>query len=793
MPLSTGARLGPYEIVELLGRGGMGEVYRARDTRLGREVAVKVLGAFAADADRLRRFEQEARAAASLSHPNILAVYDVGDHDGVPYVVSELLEGRTLRDELARGALPPTTAIAYGLQIASGLRAAHQKGIVHRDLKPDNLFLGSDGRVTILDFGLARLIEPHGDLTRSIVTVDHGATQPGVVLGTAGYMSPEQVRGVTADTRADVFSFGAVFYEMLTGRRAFSRASAIDTMMAVVDEEPAPIELRGAGHRADITQFVARCLAKPPEKRFPSASELCAALADIDRTGQADGANAGLGPGRLPRAVAFAAAAIVIVAALVFGWRAFRPRGAVANGPIQSLAVLPLDNYSKLPDEEYFSDGMTEALIAELSQMGMVRVISRASVMQFKGTTRPLADIANTLHVDAVVEGSVLQAGDRVRITAQLIDTRSDRHLWARSYERDARDILALQREVAQAITREIESKVTPSAVPVAAPGPSPVRPESHQAYLKGRYYLNKGGEDNLQKAIASFNQAIQADPTSPRGYAGLADAYINLSSWYVAPRQAMPKARAAASKALEIDDALAEAHSSLGYVKAFYEYDWPGAEHELKRALDLNPNLADPHDRYALMLTALGRHDDAIAEVRRAEDLDPLSLVVLGDSAWIFYCARQFERAAGQSRKAIDLDATYWPAYTYLGLALEKLMRFDEAIAMLEKARTLDASPTILEMLGGAYAAAGKRAQAQKVLDDLTTRVRANQRYVCPYEVATVYMGLGDKDSTLAWLQKAYDERADCMPWAAVDSKLDPLRSIPRFRELVARAGLTP
>ena len=784
----------------------MGEVYRARDSRLGREVAVKVLGAFTADPDRVRRFEQEARAAASLSHPNILAVYDVGEHDGVPFVVSELLEGRTLREEMERARLSLTTAIAYGLQIVSGLRTAHQKGIVHRDLKPDNLFVGSDGRITILDFGLARLIEPQGDLTTVGVTL--GATEPGVVLGTAGYMSPEQVRGIAADMRADVFSFGAIFYEMVTGRRAFSRATAIETMMAVVGEEPPSLEVRGAVEQSDIRRLVARCLEKPPEKRFQSAAELVAALAEIDRALSARGTNVPGGWTRVPRAARFAAAAIVLAAVIFLAWRAFGPREAVANGPIQSLAVLPLDNYSKLPDEEYFSDGMTEALIAELSQLGMVRVISRTSVMQFKGTTRSLADIANTLHVDAVVEGSVLQAGDKVRITAQLIDTRSDRHLWARSYERDARDILTLQREVAQAITREIESKVAssatapvkrlgpsavPVAVPVAAAAASPVRPESHQAYLKGRYYLNKGGEDNLQKAIASFNTAIQLDPTSPRGYAGLADAYINLSSWYVAPHQAMPKARAAASKALEIDDALAEAHSSLGYVKAFYEYDWEGAEHELKRALGLNPNLADPHDRYALMLTALGRHDQAIAEVRRAENLDPLSLVVLGDSAWILYCARQFERAAEQARKAIDLDASYWPAYTYLGLALEKLMRFDEAITILEKARTLDTSPTILEMLGGAYAAAGKRAQAQQVIDELTTRVRANQRYVCPYEVATVFMGLGDKDSALAWLQKAYDERADCIPWAAVDSKLDPLRSIPRFREMLARARLAP
>ena len=410
--------------------------------------------------------------------------------------------------------------------------------------------------------------------------------------------------------------------------------------------------------------------------------------------------------------------------------------------------------------------------------------------MQFKGTTKPLGDIAAALHVDAVVEGSVLQVGERVRITAQLIDTRSDRHMWARSYERDARDILALQREVAQAITREIGSKVAPSAVAAPTPALAVVRPESHQAYLKGRYYLNKGGEDNLHKAIVLFNEAIQADPTSPRGYAGLADAYINLSSWYVAPHQAMPKARAAAAKAVEIDDALAEAHSSLGYVKAFYEYDWPGAERELKRALELNPNLADPHDRYALTLTALGRHDDAIAEVRRAADLDPLSLVVLGDSAWIYYCARQFERATEQSRKAIELDAGYWPAYTYLGLSLEKLKRFDEAIATLEKARTIDASPTILEMLGGAYAAAGGRPEAQNVLDELTRRAASNQRYVCPYEVATVFVGLGDNDSALAWLQKAFDERADCTPWAAVDSKLDPLRSIPRFRELLRQVG---
>jgi len=794
MVLTGGRRLGPYEVLSPLGAGGMGEVYRARDTRLGREVAVKVLPAEVhSDEDRLKRFDREARSASALNHPNILTVHDVGVHEGVPYVVTELLEGRTLREEIAGGALSPRKAGDLAIQVAQGLASAHESGIVHRDLKPENIFVTKDGRAKILDFGLARAMPARGAAEETDAPTATGITEAGVVLGTAGYMSPEQVCGQPADERSDLFSFGAVLYEMLTGRRAFRGRSAPETMSAVLREEPPPVLEVNPGVPPAFERVVRRCLEKKPELRFQSARDLAFALSEATTgSGVPSVPAARLRPGFRKTfwiAVTIAAAAIAAAFLLVSG-RPPRTAAAKAGGPIQSLAVLPLENLSKDPSQEYFSDGMTEELIANLARLGGVRVISRTSVMGYKGARKAMPEIARELGVDALIEGSVMRSGDQVRITAQLIHGPTDRHLWAESYQRQLRDVLAMQTEVAGAIAKEIEAKLTPPGESTL-PKSRPVDPEAHELYLKGRFEQAKLSEASLHAAIEDFQKAIGRDPGFAPAYAGLADSYAFLRSTYAAPKDVMPQSVEAARKALELDENLAEAHVSMGLAKFFYEFDWAGAEKHLRRAIELNPNLAEAHDAYANFLAGMNRTGEAVAEIEKARRLDPLSLLVLADSAWVFYCAGRYDRVIEECGKAIALDPNFWVAHTFLGLGYEKTGRFAEAVEELQKARKLDDNPTIYEMLGGVYAAWGKKDEAKRVVRELTER--STKRYVCPYEIATIHAGLGDRDAAFEWLAKAADARADCMPWVQPDPKIDILRSDPRYAALLDRIGLAP
>jgi eukaryotic-like serine/threonine-protein kinase len=790
MGLSPGDRLGPYEVVSLLGRGGMGEVYRGRDPRIGRDVAIKVLPeSFAKDSERLARFEREARSAGVLNHPNVVVVYDVGERDGSPYIVSELLEGETLRDRLSEGPLPVGAAVDYAGQIARGLSAAHEKAIVHRDLKPENIFITRDDRVKILDFGLAKLTqpEPPGTDVAEVLTLTAG-TDAGVVLGTVGYMSPEQVRGLPADSRSDIFSFGAVLYEMLSGRRAFRSGSHVETMNAILKENPPPLADARTDLPPALERVVRRCLEKEPAKRFQSASDVPFALLEASTSSAVVPSGSRRSVSR--RLVLASAGAAVALATGILLWRRL-PQSAPAVAGVRprfsSLAVLPLTNFSGDKEQEYFSDGMTEALISDLAQVSALRIISRTSVMQYKGTRKALRQIAAELGVDAVIEGSVMRAGDRVRITAQLIDGKTDQHLWAQDYQRDLRDVLALQADVAKAIAQAVRATLTPREEAKLATV-RPVDPEAQEAYLKGRYFLGEGTEDSIVKAIGYFRKSMEKDPLGARGYAGLADAYSNLRSIYRSPHEVMPQAKAAALKAVELDDSLAEGHVSLGFVRMFYDFDWKASEREFRRAIELNPGLAEAHDGLALFLMANDRHAEASEEIERARQLDPLSPIVLGDASWVYYGARRYDRALELARQWVELEPNSPWSHTYLGLALEKTGHVDEAIHELETAAAHDRSVTILEWLGGAYATAGRTTDARRILDELTGR--AEKRYVCPYEIATVYAGLGEKDAAFHWLQKGIEERADCMPWIRADSKLDLLRSDPRFAGVLRGVG---
>jgi len=758
--LAAGAHLGPYTIVALLGQGGMGEVYRARDARLGRDVAIKVLPPeLTADPDRRARLEREARAAAALSHPNIVAVFDIGNEGGVPFVVCELLEGRTLRAVLDEGRLRAPRVLDYARQIARGLAAAHGKGLVHRDIKPENLFVTHDGVVKILDFGLART---SGVLAARDATTIAGQTTPGLVLGTAGYMAPEQVRGETADQRADVFALGAVVYEMAAGRRAFAGQSTVETLNAILQAN-VPVDA-ASDVSPGLGRIVACALAKERDARFTSAAEMAFALDHL--SGDPGGVSR-----RTIRAAALAAAVLGLIGAGVWYASARRPPAAAAGRQLRSIAVLPLANLSGDASQEYFADGITEA-------------------MQYKGNTGKSARrIADELKVDGLVEGSIVRAGDKVRIDAQLIDAQRDAPIWSQSYDRELRDIITLEREVTRAIAQEIKATLT-AADAERMKAPAPVNTAAHEAYLKGRYALNTFTEAGLREALADFKTSLAADPAYAPAYAGIADAYTALRGNWVDPQEIMPAAADAARRAIALDETLAEAHVSYGAIKLFYEFDWAGADRELSRALALNPNLAEAHHQNALRLSALSRPQDAIHEITAAQDLDPLSAPIVADVAWVYYCARDYRSMLAAGRHAEALDPKFWFGLAMLGLAYEKTGQMQNAIITLERARRLESSPLVLEMLGGAYAAAGQTQKAQAVLADL--RRMEQQRYVCPYEVATVYAGLGDRRHALEWLKKAHATRADCTAWMNVDSKFDPLRGDPEFRQLAAAMGYT-
>jgi eukaryotic-like serine/threonine-protein kinase len=784
MPLSVGGRLGPYEVLAPLGAGGMGEVYRARDTRLGRDVAVKVLPARLQESpEALERFEREARLVASLSHPNILALHDFGQDGGVVYAVTELLEGETLRQRLSRETLSPHKVIEVGVGMAEGLAAAHAKGVVHRDLKPENVFLTTDGRVKILDFGLARLGgQAPGASETSAPTSAPSATEPGMVLGTVGYMSPEQVKGGGADVRSDIFSFGCVLYEMVSGRRAFAARTAAEASAAILRDTPELPASSLPWHR-----IIRRCLEKSPDERFQSARDLAFALKEA--SGAQPSPTLSAARPRHWRAAAFLLVAVLVLAAAVL---ILRQRSTRASAKIESVAVLPLANLSGDPQQQYFADGMTEELITALAKISSLRVTSRTSVMRFKGSSKSLPEIAKELGVDAVVEGSVAHGGSRVKITAQLIDAAKDRHLWADSFERDVTDVLALQGEVARAIAGEIGVRLT-SQERTGLSSQKRVDPEAYEAYLQGQFHMGKGTAPDSRKALEYFQQAVAKQPDYALAHAGVAIAYERLaSSAYnlLSPKEAFPAATAAALRALELDPSVAEAHASLAWGSFVFDHDWTAAERQYREALRLSPNYDGGHRSFAIFLMRMGRFEEAIREVKRAHELDPLSLEGNIAPGMVLHHAGRDEEAIPWFRHALDMDENFARAHWGLGLSLAALKRYDEAIAELRKAVELSQGSGVqLGSLGYAYAAAGRRAEALEVVERL--KALSKEQYVPPAAVALVLSGLGDRDGAMEWLERANAERD---PWATqlnIEFMFDPIRSDPRFQDLVRRVGL--
>jgi eukaryotic-like serine/threonine-protein kinase len=767
----------------------MGEVWKARDPRLGREVAIKVLPAsFAADPDRLRRFEQEARAAGILNHPNITAVYDIGtnESDGAPYVVQELLEGETLRSRLGAGALSPRKAIGHALQIAHGLAAAHEKGIVHRDLKPENIFMTKDGRVKILDFGLAKLTRPEteGSPPTRAPTATAG-TEPGVVMGTVGYMSPEQVRGQPADPRSDIFSFGAILYEMLSGERAFHGDSAADAMSAILTKDPPDLSQANRDIAPGLDRVVRHCLEKNAEQRFHSAHDLAfdlEALSDVSKPTLAPpGPRARIRP--RARILLWAAAVAALAAAVLW----LRPGART----IDSLAVLPFVNAGGDPNAEYLSDGITESLINSVSQIPGVKVISRASAFHYKGKDVGARTVGKELGVRAVLTGRIVQRGDALSIRAELVDARDDTHVWGEEYNRRLSDILAVQEEITREISGKLRQRLT---------GEEKKRltrrytenAEAYGLYLRGRYHWNKRTAEGLQEGIGYFQQAIAKDPTYALAYAGLADCYAILFNYGgLASSETLPKAKATALKALEIDDTLAQAHATLGLTHEMYDWDFPAAEKEFRRAIELDPKYPTAHHWYGLLLSALGRPEESIAEAGRAYEVDPLSPIISNLRAAVSYNARLYDQSIEAARKTIELDKNFSVSRLSLGLSLEQKKMYPEAIAALQEAVRLSGRWTqAVAAFGHACAVSDRREEAMRLIEELKGRSDRGQDPLV--HIGLVYSGLGQNDEAMRWLEKAYQARSAWLVQLSLkaDPRWDPLRSDVRFQDLLRRIG---
>lgn len=771
----------------------MGVVYRALDERLNRDVAMKVLPADAlADENARRRFRKEALALSKLNHPNIATVHDFDTQDGIDFLVMEYVAGETVSEKTRAGRLTEREVARLGVQLAEGLAAAHAQGVTHRDLKPGNLRLAPDGRLKILDFGLAKLAPSSSDATQSMSITDTAG-----LVGTLPYMAPEQLLGEPADARSDIWAAGAVLYELATGQMAFHGDIPSQLTNSILHEAPVTPRALNARITPDLERVLLKCLEKDPENRYQSATELAV---DLRRVG-APTSNIGTSTARVPvrggvirRGSLAVGLSVVVLAALLVGLNVGGLRETVFGGMgiqrIKSLAVLPLANTSGDPDQEYFVSGMTEALINDLAQIAALRVISHTSVLEYKATKKRLPEIARELGVDAIVEGSALRSGGRIRIIAKLIRAVPEQNLWSKSYDRDLHDVLTLQSEVARAVAGEIRVKLNPREERRLR-RVTRVDPEAHDAYLRGRYYWNKGEAEDLEKARQHFQAALEKDPLYAPAYAGLADYYSVLPFYTGArPDDVFPQAKAAVTKALELDESLSEAHGSLAYILTYYEWNWAGAGKEFERALELNPNDATLRHRYSRYLSSLGRVDEALTQMTRARELDPLSLIIKANVGVIRYFGRQYDQSQEQMMSVLREKPDFSVAHWGLGLVYEQTNRNKEALAEFEKAVAIShRGPNSIASLGHAYAVNGNRDGAQKVLGEL--RERAKKEPISAFHIALVEIGLGDKEAAFAALEDAYRERSTLLTYLKMDPRFDPLRGDPRFNDLLRRIGL--
>jgi serine/threonine protein kinase/Tfp pilus assembly protein PilF len=816
----------------------MGDVYLAEDTRLGRRVALKLLPEqFNNDEDRLRRFEQEARSASALNHPNIITIHEVASEEGIRFISTEFIEGETVRQRLKHAGFGLREAIDVAIQVARALAAAHRAGIVHRDIKPENVMLRPDGIAKVLDFGVVKLTEkfaehlsgPHSPESAEgdVAALGLVTTEANVVMGSPNYMSPEQARGLAVDARTDIFSLGALIYEMLTGTMPFKGGSISDVIVSILERQPPPLSELLPDAPPKLQAIVDRALAKDLEARYQTVGDLLDDLKRIRRrleleSGVDDsGQRARLGDAaqtsgqtrhtaaefsvrsdqvatiRVTSSAEFIvgeikshkrgfliAAALILLAAAAVAYFALLPKGH----PIDSIAVLPFANLSSDPNTEYLSEGLTESLINNLSQSHNLKVMSRNSVFKYKGREANLKAVGRELGVQGVLTGRIAQRGENISISIDLIDTRDGTQVWGEQYNRRMSDLSTLQEEIARQVSEKLqhrlsgedEKRVTRRYTDNA---------EAYQLYLKGRFYWNKRTEDGMKKGVGYFNEAIEKDPSYALAYAGLADCYALLYEYSAAPSNDLyPKAKAAATRALALDDSLAEAHTSLAAAYE-YEWNWVDAEKQYEKAIELNPNYETAHHWYAAYLISRKRFDEAIREARRALELDPLSLIINTALGRALHSARRYDEAIEQLRKTIDMDPNFAEARFHLALAYEGKRAYDDAIREFEKYIELSGEKPMKAWTARVYAESGNKSQALKVLAEMMEMSKPGQP--SPYAIAALYAALGEKERAFEWLEKVYEQRSYHVVFLNADPALDGLRGDPRFTDLLRRIGL--
>jgi serine/threonine protein kinase/tetratricopeptide (TPR) repeat protein len=835
----TGTKLGRYEIRSKLGEGGMGEVYLAEDTRLHRKVALKILPTeLAANKDRMRRFEQEAQAAAALNHPNIAHIYEIGEGEGVNFIAMEFVEGVTLREKIHKQQTELRKLLRFLQHAAEGLARAHAAGIVHRDLKPDNIMVTRDGHAKILDFGLAKLIEQRpisgADSSEEATAVMPQHSTPGAIMGTVGYMSPEQAQGKTTeiDQRSDIFSFGCILFEAATGKKPFEGDSVVKSLHMVIYEPPPLLADLNPSAPPDLQRVVGRCLAKDPDERYQSIKEVAIELKALRREMESVGIDTTVPPPvssttavgtdggatvqftlapsgsiaptvssaeylvsgiRKHRVSAGIALAILLVLVSGAGYWFVKYRGSAPGGSeaINSIAVLPFENKSADADTDYLSDGLAESLIFRLSQLPGLKVSPTSSVMRYKGKDAEVAKIASELGVDAVMTGRLIKRGDNLNITVELVDVRNNKSLWGEQYERKMSDLLATQREIAATIAEKLQLKLAGSDNKGITKRYTDSN-EAYQLYLKGRYYFGKRTKDGIERSIESYQQAIALDPKFALAYARIAEAYNQVPSYpYGSPKEAIPKAKAAAQQALQIDPTLAEAHTALANSLVVYDSNLVEAEREFKRGIELDPNSSAAHFRYGqLYLAPRGQFDEAIAEIKRGLDGEPLDINMGTTLSWAYMVAGQNDRALEQAKKVYDLEPSHPLVRWNLGNVYISKGMYAEAIELSEK--NLQDDPTnqrVLWNLGIAYAKAGRREKAEEVINRF--KELAKTQYVPHCRIGSIYVALGEKEKGFAEFETAFEDRDWDLFRLKVDPLFAPLRDDPRFKEMLRRLNL--